>query len=129
MSIDVHHLRFAVVDDDHLILEVFASLMHQSNYHADFFSTFDQAYKAITAHPGRYDLLITDIFMPDGNGIDFAKKIRVVFPDIPILFMTGSGTDELKQQALNLGRVSFLEKPFHLSSVLEGTIVKFLSDK
>ena len=126
---DGYRARIAVVDDEKLLLQVFSSLMKQYHYHADFFSNPLQAIEVILSEPARYNLIITDIRMPQMDGITFAKKVRFVLPNLPIMFMTGDMTDELKKQALELGNVAFLEKPFPLEQTLQEAIPKFLGIK
>ena len=128
MPTDLDNIRIAVVDDDKMILRVFSSLMSQAKLYADFFTSSSDAYKSMSAHPSRYNLLITDIYMPDGDGVVFAKKIREIMPDVPIMFMTGNATTEKRNEALALGRVEFLEKPFPIVDALRNMISKFLSE-
>lgn len=122
-------IRIAVVDDEKLLLQVFSSLMRQHNYHADFFSNPLKALDAIVGNPGRYQLVISDIRMPELDGIAFVKKIRIVLPDLPIMFMTGDMSDQVRQAALSLGNVTFLEKPFPLEATLREAIPKFLGQQ
>jgi CheY-like chemotaxis protein len=122
-------IRIAVIDDEKMLLNVFSSLMRQFHYHADFFSNPLKAIDAILGEPGRYSLVITDIRMPEMDGIAFAKKIRFVLPSMPIMFMTGEVTDEVRAQALALGNVEFLEKPFPLEATLRDVIPKFLGSQ
>ena len=100
--------------------------MRQHHYHADFFSDPLKALDAIVGNPGRYQLVISDIRMPELDGIVFAKKIRLVLPELPIMFMTGDMSEQVRQAALSLGNVTFLEKPFPLEATLRQAIPKFL---
>lgn len=122
-------VKIAVVDDEKMLLSVFFSLMKQFNYHADFFSNPVKAIDAINGNPERYNLVITDIRMPEMDGITFAKKVRFVLPKMPIMFMTGDCTEELRAEAMSLGNVTFLEKPFPLEATLKDVIPKFLGLK
>ncbi len=119
-------IRIAVVDDEKMLLNVFSSLMKQYNYHADFFSNPQKALEMIIDDPARYKLVITDIRMPQMDGITFAKRIRAIIPKLPIMFMTGEVSDESREQALALGNVAFLEKPFPLEETLKVSIPMFL---
>lgn len=127
MSIDPSSIRILVVDDEKMILDVFSSRMRQFHYHADFFADPEKAYETAKSHPSRYDLLVTDISMPGGDGIQFARRMREIFPNLPVLFMTGFVTEERRQAALQMGNVLFLEKPFPLADTLQQAISKFLS--
>ena len=119
-------IRIAVIDDDRMLLDVFSSLMKRSGYHTHFFSNADRAYEEITRVKGHYHLVISDIRMPGMNGIEFARKVRAAEPGLPIILMTGDVTDEARSEALSIGRVAFLEKPFPLEATLKEFIPKFL---
>ena len=122
-------LRIAVVDDDPMILHAFSSLIRQAGYHSDFFSNARDAYKAVTEHAGRYDLLVVDITMPDGDdGVVFAKKVRSVFPELPIMFMTGGAEEAKRKEAQAMNRATFLDKPFPLVEILQKNIEKFVGN-
>ncbi len=129
MAIIKEEIRLVVVDDDPIILDVFSKMIKQVRYHADFFISPTEALETIMAHPKRYNLMITDICMPQDDGIAFAKKVRAANPDLPVMFMTGGATPEKKEEALSLGRVTFLEKPFPLIQVLGENIALFIENK
>ncbi len=119
-------IRIAIVDDDHMLLGVFSSLMKRSNYHAHFFTDATKALEKISEVKGHYNLVISDIRMPGMDGIEFANRIRVIEPDLPIILMTGDVTQEARNAASHISRVVFLEKPFPLESTLNEFIPKFL---
>ncbi|MCI0477533.1 MAG: response regulator, partial [Anaerolineales bacterium] len=58
-----------------------------------------------------FDLLIADVFLPDGSGIEFFRQVRALAPDIAGVVITGHSTWELAVEALNAGFVGFLVKP------------------
>lgn len=60
-------------------------------------------------HP--FDLLIADIFLPDGSGIEYFRQLRARLPDLAGIIITGHSTWELAVEALNAGFVGFLVKP------------------
>ena len=119
-------IRIAVVDDDRRLLEVFSSLMKRSYYHTHFFLDGAKALEKILAVKGHYNLVISDICMPGMDGIEFAKRIRAVEPDLPIILMTGDVREEYRSAAAQINRVVFLEKPFPLESTLIDFIPKIL---
>ncbi len=120
--------KILVLDDEQEIVDVFSLLMRQFDYDADFFRDAATAIETMAQNPMRYDLVITDIKMPKMDGISFAEKIREFRPDIPIIFMTGYPSEELKKDVFRLGKVAFLEKPFHLEKTFQELIPKLLKD-
>ncbi len=119
-------IRIAVVDDDHLLLGVFSSLMKKTNYRTHFFLNAAKALEEITKVKGHYSLVISDIRMPGMDGIEFARQIRAAEPDLPIILMTGDVREEDRQTVKDIKRLVFLEKPFPLESTLNEFIPKFL---
>lgn len=59
----------------------------------------------------RFDAIVMDINLPDGNGIDFIGTIRVTEPAIPIIVITGAGNIQLAVEAMQRGADNFLTKP------------------
>lgn len=64
-----------------------------------------------------YDLIITDIMMPDINGIDFVKHLRenINYSHIPIILLSAKTDNHTKIEGLNAGADVFIEKPFSIS--------------
>ena len=61
-----------------------------------------------------YDLLITDIMLADGNGLDAAAQFLRLKPSAPVIVITGSPTAGIEERAKKLGVRWFLSKPFRL---------------
>ncbi len=66
-----------------------------------------------------YDYMITDIFMPDIDGLKILKVMKSEFPELPILVITGFGNEVLEQTALSEFNTGFLDKPFEISELVE----------
>ena len=66
-----------------------------------------------------YHYLITDIFMPDIDGMKILTVIKKEFPDLPVLIITGFGNEELEFTALAEHNTGFLDKPFEISELVE----------
>lgn len=56
------------------------------------------------------DLVVTDIHMPEMNGLEFVKAAKVQYPMIPVVLMTAQGSEELAVEALKLGAASYVSK-------------------
>jgi CheY-like chemotaxis protein len=66
-----------------------------------------------------YDYLVTDIFMPDIDGLKILKVIKSEFPELPVLVITGFGNELLEQTALSEYNTGFLDKPFEIPTLVE----------
>src|SRR5262249_15950450 len=63
---------------------------------------------------GLFDLIITDVLLPDVSGIEVCKAIRTELPDIPIIMLTALGTTDDKVGGFDAGANDYLVKPFDL---------------
>ncbi|MFQ5575648.1 MAG: response regulator [Anaerolineae bacterium] len=100
--------RILVVDDDKTILELLKDALPALGYRADFAIAGNQAINMIKARS--YDLILSDIRMPEINGIDVARAAYQDRPEVPILFMSGNPNTIVEDR-------SFLAKPFTLTEL------------
>ena len=66
-----------------------------------------------------YDYLVTDIFMPDIDGLKILMVIKRTFPDLPVLIITGFGDEQLEAEAKAQPNTGFLDKPFEIPQLVE----------
>ncbi len=121
-------IRIMVLDDDKSILTAFACLMPSlsDGYEVEYRLKPDAALEEISKEPQKYQLIMTDIRMPGMNGIEFAESVREVAPALPIIFMTAYTSEDFQKRAVKFKRVVYLEKPFHLETILKETIPTLL---
>ena len=70
-------------------------------------------------HPekNKIDLVITDIRMPDINGLDLLVKIRKEYPQTKVIIMTAYGSSDVQKEANQRGSLYYVEKPFEISDI------------
>jgi len=98
---------------------------HMCSLLADTLEVFD--YKGIAAKDGEealhrlgedsFDMVITDLRMPRMGGMDLLRTIKDSFPDLPVVVITGFGTDSSKSDALSSHADDFLSKPFKVDEI------------
>ncbi|MFD2204202.1 response regulator [Kiloniella antarctica] len=66
----------------------------------------------------RFDLVLTDVVMPEKGGIDLAKAARQFHPDIRVMFITGFSGVVLSEAEGMFGEATLLSKPFHLKELV-----------
>ncbi len=64
------------------------------------------------------DFLITDIRMPDISGVELLLKARELHPDLKVIVMTAYGSEDIKNEVMRKGAISYLEKPFDFEQLL-----------
>jgi len=66
----------------------------------------------------QFDMIISDVVMPNMDGPTMAKHVRKNYPDLPILFMSGYAEEQLRK-SIDLDKVNFLPKPFSVAQIAE----------
>ncbi len=66
-----------------------------------------------------FDYLVTDVFMPDIDGLKILKVIKSQYPELPVLVITGFGDDRLKMTVLAEKNTGYLDKPFEIDELVE----------
>ena len=107
-----------VVDDEPLVLDVLAEALRKKGFPVRTAGTFAEGLARLKAE--RFGCLLADKNLPDGSGLDLIRAMREAQPYVACLVMTGYPNADSILQALRLGAVDYLEKPFpHLAIVLE----------
>jgi len=66
-----------------------------------------------------YDYIVTDVFLPDIDGLKMLKVIRYIYPEVPVLVVTGFGDDDLERSVLSKSNTGYLEKPIGIADLVE----------
>jgi DNA-binding NtrC family response regulator len=71
------------------------------------------------ASTGKFEAVLSDIYMPDGGGLELVDSLRATDPNLPIVLMTAQGSVEVAVQAVERGATDFIGKPFEISAVVD----------
>jgi CheY-like chemotaxis protein len=105
-----------VIDDEEIIHNSLGRILGRQGHQVDAVFAAQEALDRLGAK--KYDLVITDLMMPDVNGIELLEKMRAAGHDVPVLMITGYPTIRTAVQALRLGAVDYLSKPFTRNELL-----------
>lgn len=108
--------KILVVDDESLIRESLAFILSKENYEVEQASNGLQALEMINAD--NYDLLITDIEMPELKGIELLEKVRQYSPDTFVILITAYGSIETAISAFRKGASDYILKPLEFDDLL-----------
>ena len=102
--------RVYVIDDDEAMRDSLNFLLDAANFRVTLFET---ALAFLDALPGlQFGCVVSDVRMPGLDGIELLKRMKADHSTFPIVIMTGHGDVPLAVEAMKLGAVDFLEKPF-----------------
>jgi len=109
--------RILLIDDEELIIDALQTLLRDLGHEVVGMSKSTDGEREATAND--FDLILMDLRMPGKNGAEVTKSILSVKPDAKILIITAFPSDPLARQALDLGAIALVKKPFELGKILE----------
>ena len=107
--------KILVVEDDKELNRTVCSFLNHSGYEATGCLNADDAFDAM--YENVFDLMVSDIMMPGTDGFEFAKEVREMNADIPILFMTARDDIASKQRGFRIGVDDYMVKPIDLDEL------------
>ena len=108
--------QILVVEDDVDLNKTVCAFLNQSGYQATGCMNASEAYDAMYASV--FDLIVSDVMMPQIDGFEFAKTVRSLNENIPILFMTARDDFASKQRGYRVGIDDYMVKPIDLDELL-----------
>ena len=112
-----------LVDDEQTILELLGDILEFQGYQITAESNSLRALDLLEHKT--FDLVITDLMMPEVSGLEIARKVKQVSPQSGLIILTGHGSIESASQAVELGVDGYLQKPVHNKAII-GMVKKVL---
>jgi CheY-like chemotaxis protein len=103
--------RILLVDDEVQIVRMEQQMLERLGYHVTVRTSSIEALEAFRAVPDNFDLVITDMTMPNMTGVELAKKIIEIRPDIPMIICTGFSEKISENKAITMGIRGYVMKP------------------
>lgn len=108
--------RILVIDDEEVIHRSLQRILGRQGHEVDAVLTALRGIEKL--QQGTYDLVISDLMMPEVNGIDLLRRMRDLELHVPVMMITGYPSIKTAVQALRLGAVDYLAKPFTRQELL-----------
>jgi len=103
-------MRVLVIDDEQIILDSVKKILAAENYDVDTSISSRQGLEV--ALNNEYDVVLTDIRMPEIGGMRILRDIKRKKPSLPVIIITGYATVKSAVQTMQLGATNYIEKPF-----------------
>lgn len=111
--------KILCVDDEAIILDSFRKILVLDGYSVDTVEKGQEALHLVQSN--HYDFLFTDLKMPEMDGVDVAKAVKHLRPDIDVIIITGYATVESAVEVMKFGAMDYVQKPFTEDELLEFT--------
>ncbi|MDX2014138.1 MAG: EAL domain-containing protein [Myxococcaceae bacterium] len=106
-----------VVDDDDLFLRVCTAVLKRAGFHVE--GLRDPTRVVDTLKSGRFDAVVSDVRMPNVDGVQLLRAIRSIDEVMPVVLMSGQPTVEAAMQAIELKAMRLLQKPFEVDVLVD----------
>jgi FixJ family two-component response regulator len=106
----------SVVDDDDSVRESLRALLRSVRFVVEVFASAEEFLSSDRLR--ETDCLILDVRMPGMSGLELQRRLVVRHPEMPVIFITAHGDEELRSRALKGGAVDYLLKPFSEEALL-----------
>lgn len=107
--------RILIVEDDCLLSKTLAYNLTSDGYKAE--SAFNIKSAAIMLEKSGYDLILLDINLPDGSGLDLCRLIKPEHPDTMVIFLTANDQECDQIKGYEAGAVDYITKPFSIAAL------------
>jgi PAS domain S-box-containing protein len=111
--------RLLYLDDQDALVRSTEELLRRSGYDVRGFTQAHDLFEALRRNPSATDVVLTDYNMPRLSGLDVARVIRDIRPDLPVILLSGNVPDRLRDEAASAGIVQVIHKPFSLAELCE----------
>jgi DNA-binding response OmpR family regulator len=102
--------KILLVEDDSQIIKSLTLNLQLSGFEVQAAETLGLAWQKFSGQA--LDLILLDVNLPDGTGLDFCKKVRESGSDVPILFLSARTDEETVVEGMNIGADDYIRKPF-----------------
>ncbi|MBO0733110.1 MAG: response regulator [Methylocapsa sp.] len=115
-SLNAINSKILLAEDDQDMRRFLSKALRNAGYDVASFDNGLAAYQRLREEP--FELLLTDIMMPEMDGIELARKATELDPDIKVMFITGFAAVALNPDSSAPRQAKVLSKPFHLKELV-----------
>ena len=108
--------RVLIVDDEEGIRASLKEILEEEDFKSSFASTLKEAEEKLKNE--NFHVVLLDVWMPDGDGIEFIDRVKSLSPYSAIVTITGHGNVDMAVKAIKKGAYDFIEKPFSVDRIL-----------
>jgi DNA-binding response OmpR family regulator len=109
-------LKILLVDDERGFVDVISKRMTKRNFDVTKAYSGKEALQALRKTD--FDAVILDLKMEDMDGIEILKILKKIVPDLPVIMLTGHGSEEAARDGIQLGASDYLTKPCDLEELI-----------
>jgi signal transduction histidine kinase/DNA-binding response OmpR family regulator len=106
-----------IVDDDRDVGRLAARILEKFRYEVTTLTDPNEAVSLVRKHPAMFDLVLTDLLMPELSGTELARAVKKIRPDLPLVLISGLVSSLSEESARGQGFVGLIRKPFEIEQM------------
>jgi len=110
--------RILFIEDDLKIQDFGKEVLHDHGYACDVAGNAAEALQQFKQQKGSYDLIISDVVLPDINGVELVDKLHQLNRDVPVIMISGYTDKRSKRAIIKEKNYAFVQKPFRVEQLL-----------
>ena len=110
-----HILRILIIEDDEEMRSLLKDSLEEERFETDSVSNGPDGIRKLVKEP--FNLIITDIRMPDLTGLDILPGIKKLQPDVPVIVITAFGSEDVYRRSIERGAAGYLKKPIRTNKL------------
>ncbi len=116
MSMFDEKVSVLVLDDEKNIVTVLKAILEKRDFHVEAFTDPREALDCLRKK--KFDAAITDLYMPEIDGMAFLEEVKRLYPQLPVIMITAFGTVDSAVDAIKRGAFDYVTKPFEQSEIV-----------
>ena len=117
MEQNASKINVLLVDDEEEFVKALSERIQMRNHGSEIALDGEQALKKIGEK--RPDVMVLDLKMPGMDGIEVLRHVKKAYPELPVIILTGHGTEKDEEEALRLGAFQYLKKPVKIETLMK----------
>lgn len=113
---DQDKVRILLAEDDENLGSLLKEYLEAKSYETHWLSDGDKAYHSFKRN--KYEICILDIMMPVKDGFTLAREIRIIDPEVPVIFLTAKSMKDDVLEGFSIGADDYITKPFSMEELL-----------
>jgi two-component system OmpR family response regulator len=107
--------KILLVDDDDIFGFILQRFLEAKNFLVDKINNSKEAFDMFSKND--YDLCLLDVMMPLKDGFTLAKELKIIHPDVPVIFITANSVKEQTLKGFSAGADDYIRKPFEMEEL------------
>ena len=106
-----------LVEDEAAVRDMTQTALQRFGYTVLAAANGEEALRTLAESQTEFDLLLTDVVMPDMSGLELAERVRRQYPAVAVVFMSGYTSDSILREGVEAGETNFVQKPFSTAAL------------